>query len=74
MVAMKATEVDRIIVAKWRIKESEATRILKMLPDLAEKTRDESGNISYTIYQSETDPRRRDTRRPGSERELTSWR
>jgi quinol monooxygenase YgiN len=27
------------------------------LPDLAEQTSAESGNISYTIYQSETDPR-----------------
>ncbi len=28
-----------------------------MLPELAEKTRNEEGNLSYTIYQSENDPR-----------------
>jgi quinol monooxygenase YgiN len=49
--------MERIVVAKWKIKESEASRILTMLPELAEKTRTEKGNISYTIYQSENDPR-----------------
>ena len=44
--------MERIVFAKWKIKESEASRILKMLPELAEKTRTEKGNISYTIYQS----------------------
>jgi quinol monooxygenase YgiN len=48
--------MERIIVAKWKIKESEVSRILKMLPELAEKTRTEKGNISYMIYQSENDP------------------
>jgi quinol monooxygenase YgiN len=49
--------MERIVVAKWKIKESEVFRILAMLPELAEKTRAEEGNISYTIYQSESDPR-----------------
>ncbi len=48
--------MEKIVIAKWKIKESEASRILKMLPELAEKTRSENGNISYTIYQSENDP------------------
>ena len=49
--------MEKIVIAKWKIKESETARILKMLPELAEKTRNEKGNLSYTIYQSENDPR-----------------
>ena len=49
--------MEKIVVAKWKIKESEASRILKMLPELAEKTRTEKSNMSYTIYQAENDPR-----------------
>ncbi|MBD2593304.1 antibiotic biosynthesis monooxygenase [Nostoc sp. MBR 210] len=48
--------MEKIIIVKWRIKESETSRILKLLPELAEKTRSEEGNISYMIYQSENDP------------------
>ncbi len=48
--------MEKIIFVKWRLKESELLRILKMLPEMAEKTRLEEGNISYTIYQSESDP------------------
>ncbi|MFN6498058.1 MAG: putative quinol monooxygenase [Nostoc sp. DedQUE01] len=49
--------MEKIVIVKWKLKESEVSRILKMLPELAEKTRNEEGNISYTIYQSESDPR-----------------
>jgi quinol monooxygenase YgiN len=49
--------MEKTIIVKWRLKESELPRILPMLPELAEKTRREKGNISYTIYQSESDPR-----------------
>jgi len=48
--------MEKIVFAKWKIKQSEASRIMKLLPELAEKTRAESGNISYAIYQSESDP------------------
>lgn len=48
--------MEKIVIVKWKIKESETSRILKLLPELAEKTRAEEGNISYTIYQSESDP------------------
>ncbi|MFN6486830.1 MULTISPECIES: putative quinol monooxygenase [unclassified Nostoc] len=48
--------MEKIVIVKWRIKESETSRILKLLPELAEKTKSEEGNISYTIYQSESDP------------------
>ena len=41
-------------IAKWKIKESETDRILRMLPKLAEKSRNEKGNVCYAIYQSES--------------------
>lgn len=48
--------MKKTIIVKWRLKESETSRILKMLPELAEKTRSEPGNLSYEIYQSESNP------------------
>lgn len=48
--------MEKIIFAKWKITESDTPRIMKMLPELAEKTRSEQGNVSYAIYQSESDP------------------
>ena len=42
--------MEMIVFAKWKIKESEAYRSLKMLPELAEKTRTEKGNISYRAH------------------------
>jgi quinol monooxygenase YgiN len=45
-----------MVIVKWRIKEPETTRILKMLPELVEKSRKEKGNVSYYIYQSEINP------------------
>lgn len=53
----KHLDMEKIVIVKWKLKESEAPRILEMLPELAEKTRNEEGNLSYTIYQSESDPR-----------------
>lgn len=49
--------MEKTLIVKWRLKESEVSRILAMLPELAEKTRNERGNTFYTIYQSESDPR-----------------
>ncbi|MBD2610339.1 MAG: putative quinol monooxygenase [Nostoc sp. ZfuVER08] len=48
--------MEKVVIVKWRIKKSETSRILKLLPELAQKSRSEEGNISYTIYQSESDP------------------
>jgi len=48
--------MEKILIVKWKLKEPEALRILKMLPELVEKSKSEKGNISYTIYQSEHDP------------------
>lgn len=45
-----------IVVVKWRIKEAAMARVLALLPELAERTRREPGNVSYAIYQSESSP------------------
>jgi len=48
--------MKRTIIVKWKIKEPETAGILKLLPELAAKSRNEEGNLSYSIYQSENDP------------------
>lgn len=48
--------MKKTVIVKWRIKEPETIRILKMLPELVEKSRGEPGTVSFTIYQSENDP------------------
>jgi autoinducer 2-degrading protein len=47
--------MEKELVVKWKIKETEIERILGLLPDLVEKTRNEKGNLLYTIYQSVDD-------------------
>lgn len=44
--------MEKELIVKWKIKESETADILNLLPELAAKTRNEKGNISYHIYQS----------------------
>ncbi|MTH17731.1 putative quinol monooxygenase [Flavobacterium sp. LC2016-01] len=48
--------MEKEVIVKWKIKESETAEILKLLPELAEKTKKEEGNIYYAIYQSEDNP------------------
>ncbi|WP_296144026.1 putative quinol monooxygenase [uncultured Flavobacterium sp.] len=48
--------MEKELIVKWKIKESETARILKLLPTLAERTKKEKGNLFYAIYQSENDP------------------
>lgn len=48
--------MEKIVFVKWRLKASEVSRIAELLPKLAESTRHEQGNISYQIYQSESNP------------------
>ena len=48
--------MEKELFAKWRIKSTETARILRLLPALAEQTRTEKGNLSYSIYQSGSDP------------------
>ena len=48
--------MQRELIVKWKIKETATAAVLQLLPELAEKTKKEPGNISYAIYQSESDP------------------
>jgi quinol monooxygenase YgiN len=48
--------MEREIIVKWKIKASATQEVLALLPELAEKTKREPGNIGYNIYQSESDP------------------
>ena len=48
--------MSKELIVKWKIRDSEVARVLAMLPELAEKTRSEEGNVAYSIYQSEKDP------------------
>ena len=45
-----------IVIGKWKLKDADTSRVLQLLPELADKTRTEKGNLSYTVYQSEDDP------------------
>lgn len=48
--------MEKELFVKWKIKASETQNILALLQELADKTRNEPGNIAYSIYQSESDP------------------
>jgi quinol monooxygenase YgiN len=48
--------MERELIVKWKIRKSETARILTLLPELAEKTKSEKGNLAYLIYQSESNP------------------
>lgn len=48
--------MEKELIVKWKIRETETARILELLPALAEQTCKEPGNIFYTVYQSENDP------------------
>jgi len=45
--------MEKELFVKWKIRETETPRILNLLEELVEKTRNETGNIFYHIYQSE---------------------
>lgn len=48
--------MEKELIVKWKIRETETTRILNLLPDLVEQSSKEPGNLSYAVYQSESDP------------------
>lgn len=48
--------MTQTLIVKWIAKPGEAERIQALLPELAQRTRAEPGNVLYTIYQSESDP------------------
>jgi quinol monooxygenase YgiN len=45
--------MEKELIVKWKIRETETAEILKLLPALVEATKNEEGNILYAIYQSE---------------------
>lgn len=48
--------MEKELIVKWNIRETETERILKLLPTLGAETRKERGNILYAVYQSEGNP------------------
>ena len=44
--------MEKELIVKWTVNPSETSRILGLLPQLVEKTRNEKGNLSYHVYQS----------------------
>jgi len=48
--------MEKEVIVKWKIKEAATAEILKLLPELAEETKKEQGNLHYAVYQSEDDP------------------
>jgi len=44
------------VFAKWQIIEGELYTVLAYLPELADKSTAEPGNLYYKVYQDNTDP------------------
>ncbi|RBQ03982.1 putative quinol monooxygenase [Pedobacter miscanthi] len=44
------------VFAKWQVTAGEIDTVLDCLPELAEKSRAEAGNLYYKAYQDNTDP------------------
>lgn len=42
--------------AKWQVKNGQIRTVLRLVTELAEKSRAEAGNRLYDLYQSESDP------------------
>jgi quinol monooxygenase YgiN len=48
--------MKKMQIVKWVMKQEEAGAVLAMLPELAEKSRAEKGNVSYSVFQAVDDP------------------
>ena len=44
--------MEKELIVKWTIRESETSRILGLLSQLAADTQAEKGNLAYNIYQT----------------------
>lgn len=44
------------VFAKWQVKDGELDKVLNLFTELVAKTRQEEGNLFYTIHQSITEP------------------
>lgn len=43
------------VFAKWQVKEGSLETVLTLLTEVAQKSRNEAGNLFYTIHQSNSD-------------------
>jgi (4S)-4-hydroxy-5-phosphonooxypentane-2,3-dione isomerase len=48
--------MERELIVRWKVSEGAIDEVLSLLPEIAEKTRQEPGNVLYHIYQSEENP------------------
>lgn len=48
--------MEKELIVRWTIRESETSRILDLLPQLAADTKNEKGNLAYSIYQATDNP------------------
>ena len=44
------------VFAKWQVKEGQLDTVLNLFNELVNKTRQEEGNLFYTVHQSNTEP------------------
>nr|WP_294793118.1 putative quinol monooxygenase [uncultured Mucilaginibacter sp.] len=44
------------VFAKWQVKDGELDKVLNLFTELVDKTRQEEGNLFYTIHQSNIEP------------------
>jgi quinol monooxygenase YgiN len=51
---MKSSAVH--VIAKWKVKPGELTKVLALLPEVAKASSAEEGNLFYKIQQDNTDP------------------
>ncbi|TFF34491.1 putative quinol monooxygenase [Mucilaginibacter psychrotolerans] len=49
------SEKSIVLLAKWQVKEGKLDDVLRLLPQLAEKSREEEGNLYYKVNQSQAD-------------------
>lgn len=43
------------VFAKWQVSEDQLSNVLSLLSEVAQKSRQEGGNLFYKVYQSQTD-------------------
>ncbi len=48
--------MEKELIVKWTLRDSEISRILGLIPPLVEKSKNEKGNIFYHVYQSADNP------------------
>lgn len=44
--------MEKELIVLWKIREEELANVMRLLPELVEKTKGEAGNLHYAIYQS----------------------